>query len=305
MVTIADAAADRGASWNECERREGKPSSMTTMSPIRGGILHQPTSHEGRYSQSLERGLAILKAFTADRHWMGIAEIAEELEMSRPTAHRYASTLVALDYLEQGPRRKYRLGMRAGDPGRSAVNSTAIRRVPRRYLTELRDKSMCTASVAVLDGGEIVYIERVRSSWRGQSEVASRLGPGSRLPARSTAMGRALLAHVGPERQREAIDAAVEDGQNGQARKAEKEKLEGELRAVGDKGYAIADQVHVKGQTCVAAPLRSREGETIAAVEVAALKSEFSRSQVLERLVPLVMMSAEQISEQLGYTPSK
>ena len=76
---------------------------MTTMSPIRGGVLHLPTSHEGRYSQSLERGLAILRAFTPERPWMGIAEIAETLEMSRPTTHRYASTLVALNYLEQPP----------------------------------------------------------------------------------------------------------------------------------------------------------------------------------------------------------
>src|SRR5258705_4853117 len=167
---------------------------MTTMAPIRGGILHQPTSHEGRYSQSLERGLAILRAFSPDRPWMGIAEIAEELEMSRPTAHRYASTLVALNYLEQGPRRKYRLGMRGADPGRSAVNSTAIRRLSRRYLTDLRDKSMCTASVAVLDGGDIVYIDRARSSWRGENPAAAPLRARPRPPASHTTDGKTLPA---------------------------------------------------------------------------------------------------------------
>jgi IclR family transcriptional regulator, pca regulon regulatory protein len=277
---------------------------MTTMAPIRGGILHQPTSHEGRYSQSLERGLAILKAFRPDRPWMGIAEIAEELEMSRPTAHRYASTLVALNYLEQGPRRKYRLGMRAADPGRSAVNSTAIRRLSRRHLTDLRDKSMCTASVAVLDGGDIVYIDRARSSWQGQSEVASRLGPGSRLPASSTAMGRALLAYVSPDEQGEAIDAAIENGAS-RAWEGTRETLTDELRKVRQKGFAIADQVHVEGQACVAAPLRSREGRAIAALEVAAVKSVFSRQEVLERLVPLVVASAEETSKRLGWVPSK
>lgn len=276
---------------------------MTTMSPIRGGILHQPTSHEGRYSQSLERGLAILKAFTPDRPWMGIAEIAKELEMSRPTAHRYASTLVALNYLEQGPRRKYRLGMRAGDPGRSAVNSTAIRRLPRHHLTDLRDQCMCTASVAVLDGGDIVYIDRVRSSWLGKSEVASRLGPGSRLEASSTAMGRVLLAWVSPEG-REATDVNGESAAS-QAEKTTQEKLGEELRRIRQKGFAIADQVHVEGQTCVAAPLRSRKGEVVAAVEVAAVKSAFSRSEVLERLVPLVVAGAEAISKQLGYVASE
>ncbi len=277
---------------------------MTTMSPIRGGILHLPTPHEGRYSQSLERGLAILRAFTPDRPWMGIAEIAEELEMSRPTAHRYASTLVALDYLEQGPRRKYRLGMRAGDPGRSAVSSTTVRKLPGRHLANLRDSSTCTASLAVLDGKDIVYVDRARISSQGESEVAARLGRGSRLPASATAMGRMLLAHLSPQEQRKAIDAGAEDPASKEAGR-ERERLLQELGRIHEKGFAIADQLHVAGQRCVAAPLRSRSSEVIAAVEVAAAKSRFSRAQAIERLAPLVVASAAEMSAQLGYAPDR
>lgn len=276
---------------------------MTTMSPIRGGILHLPTSHEGRYSQSLERGLAILQAFSPDRPWMGIAEIAEALEMSRPTTHRYASTLVALDYLEQGPRRKYRLGMRAGDPGRSAVNSTALRKLPHDRLANLRDHSACTASVAVLDGKDIVYIDRARSSLQGQSEVSARLGPGSRLPASSTALGRALLAHLSEQEQLEAIDATAEH--TSAKRAAARGRLVNELEHIREKGFAIADQVYVEGQRCVAAPLRSRSTEVIAAVDIAAAKSIFSRGEMLERLVPLLVASAEEMSAHLGYSPTR
>jgi IclR family pca regulon transcriptional regulator len=300
MVTILSApSAER---CGDDVRGEGKLASMTTMSPIRGGILHFPTSHEGRYSQSLERGLAILKAFTPDRTWMGIAEIAEELEMSRPTTHRYASTLVALNYLEQGPRRKYRLGMRAGDPGRSAVSSTALSNLPHHYLADLRDRSMCTASIAVLDGRDIVYVDRARSAWLGQSEVTARLGRGSRLPASDTAMGQVLLAYLPEERLRQLIDGAA-DKTASQAATANKKLIE-ELKRVRGKGFAIADQLHVDGQTCVAAPLRSRASEVIGAVEVAAAKSIFSKAQVLGQLVPLVLASAEEMSAHMGYTES-
>jgi IclR family transcriptional regulator, pca regulon regulatory protein len=277
---------------------------MTTMSPIRGGILHLPTPHEGRYSQSLERGLAILRAFTPDRPWMGIAEIAEELEMSRPTAHRYASTLVALDYLEQGPRRKYRLGMRAGDPGRSAVSSTTVRKLPGHYLAELRDRSGCTASLAVLNGKDIVYVDRTRISSQGQSEVAARLGRGSRLPASKTAMGRMLLAHLPREEQCRAIDAGAEGPASKETVKTRERLLE-ELERIREKGFAIADQLHVAGQRCVAAPLRSRADEVIAAVDVAAAKSLFNRAQAIEQLVPLVVASAAEMSVQLGYVPAE
>jgi IclR family pca regulon transcriptional regulator len=272
---------------------------MTTMSPIRGGILHMPTTNEGRYSQSLERGLAILRAFSPDRPWMGIAEIAEELEMSRPTAHRYASTLVALNYLEQGPRRKYRLGMRAGDPGRSAVSSTAVRNLPSHHLAHLRNRSSCTASIAVLDGTDIVYVDRVRSSLRGQSEVATRLGRGSRLAASGTAMGKVLLAHAPHAQREEALDAGATKESI-----TERANLLAELDRIREKGFALADQVHVEGHRCVAAPIRSRSGEVIAAVEVAAAKSVFSRAEALDRLLPLVVASAEEMSVQLGYSPA-
>ena len=277
---------------------------MTTMSPIRGGILHLPNSQEGRYSQSLERGLAILTAFTPERTWMGIAELAETLEMSRPTTHRYASTLVALDYLEQGPRRKYRLGMRAGDPGRSAVSSTALGKLPQKYLAELRDRSMCTASLALLHGKDIVYIHRARSSWQGESEVTKRIGRGSRLPASRTAIGRVLLAHTSHQEQSDAIDAYAEHPDSPDALAA-REKLIGELDSIRQKGIAIADQVRVDGQRCVAAPVMSKSAEVVAAVDVAASKSSFSRAQLLEQLAPLVVECAEEMSAHLGYTPAE
>ncbi|HTA13271.1 MAG TPA: IclR family transcriptional regulator, partial [Solirubrobacteraceae bacterium] len=265
-----------------------------------------PTSHEGRYSQSLERGLAILRAFTPDRPWMGIAELAKELEMSRPTTHRYASTLVALDYLEQGPRRKYRLGMRASDPGRSALNSTALGRLPHTYLADLRDRSECTAGLAVLDGREIVYIDRAKSSRQGQSEVSARLGRGSRLPASSTAVGRALLAHLPPQEQSKALGAPTDNPDSRRASTARK-KLMRELDQIRERGFAIADQLHLEGQRSVAAPVRSSSASTkvVAAVEITVARADATEEQTIERLLPMLLASAEEISAHLDQRPQK
>ena len=86
-----------------------------------------PSLREPRFSQSLERGLAILSCFTPARPVLGIADIADHLGMSRSTTHRYVITLVALGYLEQGASRKYRLGLRVTDLGMSALLSTGLR----------------------------------------------------------------------------------------------------------------------------------------------------------------------------------
>src|SRR5450631_1927061 len=119
-----------------------------------------PSLREPRYSQSLERGLAILGCFTPKRPVLGIADIADDLGMSRSTTHRYVITLVALGYLEQGASRKYRLGLRVTDLGMSALNSTGLREHAHPYLDELRRRSSYTVSLGVLDGPDVLFINR-------------------------------------------------------------------------------------------------------------------------------------------------
>src|SRR6202044_890582 len=141
-----------------------------------------PSLREPRYSQSLERGLAILGCFTPKRPVLGIADIADDLGMSRSTTHRYVITLVALGYLEQGASRKYRLGLRVTDLGMSALNSTGIREDANPYLEELRQRTSYTTSMGVLDGTEVLYVDRVRSFRRGKNSVELNLHAGSRVP---------------------------------------------------------------------------------------------------------------------------
>src|ERR1700728_3532297 len=115
-----------------------------------------PSLREPRYSQSLERGLAILVCFSGERPVWGIAALADELGMSRSTTHRYVITLVALGYLEQGDRRKYRLGLRVTDLGMSAMNSTGLREHAHPYLEELRQRTSYTTNLGVLDGTDVL-----------------------------------------------------------------------------------------------------------------------------------------------------
>src|ERR1700685_39077 len=130
-----------------------------------------PSLREARYSQSLERGFATLGSSTPQRPVLGIADIADELDMSRSTTHRYVITLVALGYLEQGASRKYRLGLRVTDLGMSALNSTGLREHAHPYLEELRQRTSYTTSLGVLDGADVLYVDRVHSFRRGQAHI--------------------------------------------------------------------------------------------------------------------------------------
>src|ERR1700733_8129231 len=166
-----------------------------------------PILREPRYSQSLERGLAILNCFTPDSPVLGVADFADTLGMSRSTTHRYVITLKELGYLEQVKGRKYRLALPVIDLGLSAMSSMGIREHSRPLLQELRVRTGYTASLAVIDGTDILYVERSPSTRRGQRKVDPGLAVGSRLPIHCTAMGKLLLACLYPEAQQAILDS--------------------------------------------------------------------------------------------------
>jgi IclR family pca regulon transcriptional regulator len=259
-----------------------------------------PSLREPRYSQSLERGLAILSCFTPKRPVLGIADIADELGMSRSTTHRYVITLLALGYLEQGASRKYRLGLRVTDLGMSALNSTGLREHAHPYLEELRQRSSYTVSLAVLDGPEILYIDRVRSFRRGQGQVNGNVTTGSRLPAHCTAMGKLLLANLPEADQRELI-ASMKLTKHGPNTITGKKALREELDEVLEANFAVDDEELARDLYSIAAPVRNERRDVVAAVDIAAPSSMISLDELVDALGPHLISTADRISARLGY----
>jgi len=259
-----------------------------------------PSLREPRYSQSLERGLAILGCFTPKRPVLGIADIADDLGMSRSTTHRYVITLVALGYLEQGASRKYRLGLRVTDLGMSALNSTGLREHAHPYLEELRQRTSYTANIGVLDGADVVFVDRVRSFRRGQSSAELELRTGSRLPAYCTAMGKLLLADLPDPEQRELL-ASIKLAKHGPNTIASKRALRDELESIRESGLAVNDQELAPELYAIAAPVRNEAREVVAAVNLAAHSSMISLDELVDALSPHLVSTADRISARLGY----
>jgi IclR family pca regulon transcriptional regulator len=259
-----------------------------------------PSLREPRYSQSLERGLAILACFTPERPALGIAEIADALGMSRSTTHRYAITLVALGYLEQNPSRKYRLGLHVTDLGMSALNSTGLREHAQPYLEDLRRRTGYTINIAVLDGPEIVYIARARSHRRVQQRIDLGLALGSRLPAHCTAMGKLLLAQL-PDRERRDLIAETRLERRTPNTITSKRLLQIELERIREDGFAVNDQELTEGLHSIAAPIRGEAREVVAAANMAAHSSMISLQDLVDHLGPHLIATADRVSARLGY----
>jgi IclR family transcriptional regulator, pca regulon regulatory protein len=255
----------------------------------------------GAMSQSLERGLAILGAFTPERPLLGVAEIADALQMSRPTVHRYASTLTALGFLEQGARRKYQLAPRALNLGTSVLRATGLPDHARPYLADLRDRVGYTVSLAILDGGDIVYVARVYSHRAGQFEVDSRRRFGSRVPASCTAMGKVLVAGL-PEQDALAWTSATKLTPAGPNAIVKKTGFQAELERVREQGFAVNDRELVASMVAVAVPVR-KGGTVSAAIGIAANAKLISVSRLLDTCREELLATAGEMSEHIHYNP--
>jgi IclR family pca regulon transcriptional regulator len=262
------------------------------------------STRQATWSQSLERGLAILSAFGSDRSTIGVSELSRELGLSRSTTHRYIATLTALGYLQQDAETKrYRLGPRVLDLGFAAINSMDIREISVPHLQALSDATGFTANLAILDGGDVVYIERCRTSRSGQREIDLNLHVGSRLPAYCTAMGKALLAFVPDERFEEIIDG-VELVARGPNTITGRVALRAEMARIRTMGVAVNNEELAYGLRSIAAPIRSSSGEVVAALNLAVHRSMVSIDDLIERYGPAVKRTADAISAEIGHRPS-
>ncbi len=253
------------------------------------------------YSQSLERGLAILSAFQSGRPLLGVSELGREIGLSRSTAHRYVATLAQLGYLQQDAEtKKYRLGPRVLDLGFSAINSMELREISAPHLQQLSDQTGHTVNMAVLDGADIVYIERCRSARQGQREIDLNLHIGSRLPAYCTSMGKVLLAFL-PAEERDALLARVQLARRGPNTITDKAAIVQELERVRAEGLAVNNEELAYGLRSIAAPVRSQTGDVVAAINIAVHRSMVSLDDLVDHLAPALKRTAAEISSRIGF----
>lgn len=254
-------------------------------------------------SQSLERGLGILTSFSEARSVLGIADLARAVDLNKSTTHRYVATLTALGFLQQDAEtRKYRLGPRVVDLGFAAVNSMEITRVAGRSLQALSDETGYTVSMAVLDGVDIVYVDRRRSVREGQLGIDLNLHVGSRLPAYCTSMGKALLAYQSPERLRVLLDR-IDLARRGPNTITAREALLGSLLKVRQSGIAVNDEELAPGLRSIAAPIRDGRGAVVAAANIAVHLSMWNApvDSILAKLEPALRRTTHDISARMGY----
>jgi IclR family pca regulon transcriptional regulator len=258
-----------------------------------------PTLVGSAFSQSVERGLAILDCFTAWKPVLGVAEVADALGMSRSTTHRYMMTLERIGYLDRAPTRKYRLSLRVVDLGLSALHSTALSEHARSFLVELSESTGFTTGVGVLDWPQVLVVEHASSQRRRRLEEGY-LRSEALLPAHCTGIGK-LLAAALPLRARRELVGELSLARRTPRTITSKRGLIRELKQLGGKPVVVAEEEHTAGVLEIAAAVRGDAGETVAALALEVSSRAISLDDLVGSLGPHLIAAADGVSARLGY----
>jgi IclR family pca regulon transcriptional regulator len=256
-----------------------------------------PPSKRAYRVEALARGLAVLSTFNLATAELSLAQIVASTGLSKSTAFRILRTLEEAGYLTRNAETlRYRPGLKVLELGFTALSSLGLRDVARPFLERLSRETGETVSLSLLDGLEVVYIDRVRN----QSIVGVVLELGSRIPAHCASMGKAMLAHL-PTEDLAALLEATPLAPCTTRSIVDPAALERELARIRRRGYAINDQELEAGLRAVAAPIRNHSGGVVAAINTTGSVRTISRSRLTQELAPKVGDAANRISRALGF----
>jgi len=245
------------------------------------------------FVQSLERGLAVIRAFDAAHPELTLSEVATATGVTRAAARRFLLTLTKLGYVRSDGR-FFSLTPRLLELGYAYLSSLSLPEVAEPHLEALVAEVNESSSVSVLDLPDVVYVARVPTT----RIMTVSISVGTRFPAHATSMGRVLLAGL-PDQALSEYLASVQLDRLTPRTVSSVDALRTELARVRSQGWALVDQELEEGLRAVAAPIRDRAGRTIAAVNVSAHASRTSLEVMRRRLVPPLLATAARIAADL------
>ncbi|HEV7978231.1 IclR family transcriptional regulator domain-containing protein [Amycolatopsis sp.] len=247
--------------------------------------------------QSLERGLAVIKAFHTDAPELTLSDVARSTGLTRAAARRFLLTLADLGYVRSDGK-YFSLTARVLELGYSYLSSFSLPEVAQPHLENLSSEVHESSSVSVLEGTDIVYVARVAVS----RIMTVTINVGTRFPAYATSMGHVLLAGLTDDELTTYLSAARLDRLTPRTLTSP-DAVRAELAQVTRQGWAMVDQELEEGLRSVAAPIRDRKGMVIAAVNLSTHASRTTAESVRNELVPPLLITAQRIEADLALAP--
>jgi IclR family transcriptional regulator, KDG regulon repressor len=245
-------------------------------------------------STSVERAAAVLDAIGARVHGMTNAEVSRALKIPKSSASYILRALEKSGYLRKDEH-KYRLGLKLLSLRHTALDGLNVREVAIPHLRSLADRLKQTTHLAILDGADAVYVEKVDSP--GFIKMDTWIG--RRIDVHSTSVGKVLTAYL-PEDVARSMAEAKPLRRHTEFTITTVTGFLSELEKVRRNGYAVDDEENTLGLRCVAAPVFGAEGNVEASVGVSGIGTQLTHNDI-PRVATEVIQTALRISRSLGW----
>jgi IclR family pca regulon transcriptional regulator len=243
--------------------------------------------------QSLARGLAVLDALGDDQGaGLTLTAVAEATGLARATARRALLTLEQLGYAGHpaGDHRGFRLRPKVLELGYALLSERSFDELVQPHLAELVVRVGESASMAVLDGPEILYVARVPTT----RIMSVSITLGTRFPAYATAMGRVLLGGLDPADLRSHLPVTAPEPLTRHT-VTSPDTLARIVVETAGQGYALVEEELEDGLRSLAVPVRDAHGHVRAALNLAQHTGRGTREQMLTTLLPALRETAARI----------
>lgn len=242
----------------------------------------------GEFVQSLDRGLAVIRAFGRDNPALSVAEVAAATGLGRATARRLLHTLETLGYV-RGDGSRYVLAPPVLALGYSYLSSLTLPKIAGPHLEALAARSGESCSLAVLDGTDVVYVARAS---RKRIMIAS-ISVGTRFPAWVTALGRVLMA-AQPDAWVDEYLASTPLRQYTENTVTDADRLRDIVGVARARGYAVVDRELEPLLRSIAAPVRGSDGAVVAALNISSnAAARLARDH--QALLPLLLRTVAEL----------
>ena len=227
--------------------------------------------------RAVERALDVLLCFSRETPQWTMTEIAERLGMNKSAVHRHLATLERKRFVQRDPvTGTYQLGVRLLQMAYLTLGRSDLRRIAAPFLRHLCERYRETTDIAVLDDVDVVFLDVVESPQRVKLAAAI----GQRLPAFSTASGKAILAFAPDRAVRRTLEAGIPISTEHTLRTPE--AFLADLRQTRERGFALSVQEYEEGINAVAAPILGRSDEPLASVSIAGPSFRLTRERMNE-----------------------
>jgi IclR family pca regulon transcriptional regulator len=248
---------------------------------------------QGEFVQSLERGLAVIRAFGYRRVSLTITDVAEATGLTRATARRFLLTLVRMGYVRNDGR-EYWLRPRVLELGYAYLAGIELPEAARPFLDELVEEVGESTSIAVRDDDDIVYVAHVAP----QRVMTINVPVGGRDPLFCTALGRVLLAAEPPAEIDRYLKAADLHRYTGKT-VTDPAGLRHALHRVKADGYSLIEDELEDGLVALAVPVRDADGDVIAAMNLCSYSLRTGPDELVGRGLPLLRQAAAGVETEM------